>query len=348
FLLRELLSKLHLKSFAKVSGSKGIQLYVPLNTPVTYDATQPFARAIAELLEREHRNLVVSEMAKNLRSGKVFIDWSQNADHKTTVGGYSLRAKRPRPYISMPVKWEELNKAIQKQDVELLEFTPDVALQRLKRVGDLFAPVLKLKQKLPKEFAYLTSVESKKRPRSLQAYNAKRNFARTTEPTPDLPRRSAQGSRRRFVVQKHAASHLHYDLRLEMHDVLKSWAVPKGLPLRENETHTAFQTEDHPIDYFQFEGVIPRGEYGAGTMMVWDLGTYEVIDGNYRKGRLSVFLAGKKLQGEWALDRTGDEKGTTKWVLRKTGGNAKAISAKRDAVSALSGRTMEQIAGTRS
>ena len=233
FLLRELLSKLHLKSFAKVSGSKGIQLYVPLNTPVTYDATQPFARAIAELLEREHRNLVVSEMAKNLRSGKVFIDWSQNADHKTTVGVYSLRAKRPRPYISMPVKWEELNKAIQKQHAEFLEFTPDVALQRLKRVGDLFAPVLKLKQKLPKEFAYLTSVESKNRPRSLQAYNAKRNFARTTEPTPDLPRRSTQGSRRRFVVQKHAASHLHYDLRLEMHDILKSWAVPKAVPQRE-------------------------------------------------------------------------------------------------------------------
>src|SRR5204862_6631153 len=163
------------------SGSKGIQVYVPLNTPITYEATQPFARAIAELLEREHVDSVVSEMAKNLRIGKVFIDWSQNADHKTTVGVYSLRAKRPRPYISMPVKWEEVNKAIQKQHAELLEFTPDVALQRLKRVGDLFAPVLKLKQKLPKEFEYLTSVEAKKRHRSLQLYNAIRNFTRTTE-----------------------------------------------------------------------------------------------------------------------------------------------------------------------
>src|SRR5207248_9161343 len=153
FLLRELLSKLHLKSFAKVSGSKGIQIYVPLNTPVTYDATQPFARAIAQLLEREHRNLVVSEMANNLRIGKVFIDWSQNADHKTTVGVYSLRAKRARPYVSMPVKWEELTIALKKADPDLFEYEPEKALHRLKRVGDLFAPLLKLKQKLPKVVA---------------------------------------------------------------------------------------------------------------------------------------------------------------------------------------------------
>ena len=97
FLLRDVLKRLRLKSFAQVSGSKGIQVYVPLNTPTTYEATQPFARAIAELLEREHVHLVVSEMAKNLRVGKVFIDWSQNADHKTTIGVYSLRAKRHAP-----------------------------------------------------------------------------------------------------------------------------------------------------------------------------------------------------------------------------------------------------------
>jgi len=156
-LMHDLLAKLRLKSLPKVSGSKGIQVYVPLNTPITYEATQPFARATAELFEREHRHLVVSDMAKNLRIGRVFIDWSQNADHKTTIGVYSLRAKRPRPYVSMPVKWEELTKALQKHDVGLLEFAPDAALQRLKRVGDLFAPMLKLKQKLPKEFTRLTS-----------------------------------------------------------------------------------------------------------------------------------------------------------------------------------------------
>ncbi len=348
FLLRNVLTKLRLKSFAKVSGSKGIQVYVPLNTPTTYAATQPFARAIAELLAREHAGLVVSDMAKNLRVGKVFVDWSQNADHKTTVGVYSLRAKRPRPYISMPVKWEELTKALRNEDVDLLEFNPKAALKRLKHVGDLFAPVLKLKQKLPPEFVRLTHERSTRRPKSLEPYDAKRNFSRTSEPAPEAPRRSRQGSRRRFVVQKHAASHLHYDLRLEMHDVLKSWAVPKGVPLKENETHTAFQTEDHPIEYLQFEGVIPRGEYGGGTVMVWDIGTYEIVEGNYWKGMMSIFLNGRKLKGGWSLQRleSADEK--TKWLLRKTNGNAKAISAKRHDISALSGRGMEKIAGDKS
>ncbi len=232
------------------------------------------------------------------------------------------------------------------------------ALHRLKRVGDLFAPLRKLKQKLPKEFASAALPEhrsahgmtrptrSRRIPKSLSDYNAKRHFALTTEPAPYRPRRSAQGSRRRFVVQKHAASHLHYDFRLEMHDVLKSWAVPKGVPLKANEVHSAFETEDHPIDYLEFEGVIPRGEYGAGTVMVWDMGTYEVIEGNYWKGRLSVFLSGKKLKGEWTLERTGNDNGKTKWILRKTDRDAKTISAKRVDLSALSGRTMEQIADT--
>src|SRR3954463_4799959 len=164
FLLREVLAKLRLKSFPKVSGSKGLQLYVPLNTPTAYDATQLFAKTIAELLEREHPRLVVADMAKNLRHHKVFIDWSQNADHKTTVGVYSLRAKRDRPYISMPVKWRELEKA----KIEALQFAPAAALKRLKKLGDLFAPVLKLKQKLPPQFQERRT----KPPRSARASRA--------------------------------------------------------------------------------------------------------------------------------------------------------------------------------
>src|SRR6184192_1292621 len=348
-LLRGVLTKLRLKSFAKVSGSKGIQLYVPLNTAITYDATQPFARAIAEVLEKEHPDKIVAEMAKNLRVGKVFIDWSQNADHKTTVGVYSLRAKRARPYVSMPVKWEELTTALKKVDADLFEYEPEEALHRLKRVGDVFAPLLKLKQTLPKEFASLSKERPRRKtPAALADYRTKRDFARTAEPVPALPRSSAQGSRRRFVVQKHAASHLHYDFRLEMHDVLKSWAVPKGVPLRHNETHSAFQTEDHPVGYLEFEGIIPRGEYGGGTVMVWDIGTYEVVEGNYWKGFLSLFLAGKKLKGEWTLQRIDSEEEKTRWLLRKTNGDAKAIAAKTADISALSGRSMEKIAGDKS
>jgi bifunctional non-homologous end joining protein LigD len=282
-----------LKSFPKVSGSKGIQLYVPLNSALTYDATQPFARAVAEILEKAHPNKIVGDMAKNLRVGKVFIDWSQNADHKTTVGVYSLRAKRAHPYVSMPVT-EELRRTLKKAEVHVLEYEPEEALHRLKRIGDLFVPLLKLKQKLPKEFASLSTEHARRKtPAALVDYRAKRDFARTTEPVPELPRNSAQGSRRRFVVQKHAASHLHYDFRLEMHSVLKSWAVPKGVPLRHNEAHSAFQTEDHPVVYLEFEGIIPRGEYGGGTVMMWDIGTYEVVEGNYWKGSCRFFSSAK-------------------------------------------------------
>lgn len=342
FLLRDVLTKLRLKSFPKVSGSKGLQLYVPLNTPVSYAATRLFAKTIAELLEREHSRLVVADMAKNLRRNKVFIDWSQNADHKTTVGVYSLRAKRDRPFVSMPVKWPEL----ERRKIDALYFEAGSALRRLQKVGDLFAPVLKLKQKLPEQFAGAgDSKPPARKVRALEKYAAKRDFTRTSEPEAAAPRRSRQGSRRRFVIQKHAASHLHYDFRLEMNDVLKSWAVPKNLSLRQGETRTAFETEDHPIDYLEFEGIIREGEYGGGTVMVWDIGTYEIVEGNYWKGTLTVFLSGKKLKGTWTLNRVASDDGKAKWFVVKSERDAKAISKKRESVSALTGRTMERIAG---
>jgi bifunctional non-homologous end joining protein LigD len=152
FILREVLDELKLKSFPKVSGSKGIQIYVPLNTAATYDATGAFARTLAQLLERRHPKLIISEMAKDVRKNKVFIDWSQNADFKTTAAVYSMRAKSQHPFISAPVSWEELEKALADKESAGLYFQPEAALERLKRVGDLFAPLLKLKQRLPKDF----------------------------------------------------------------------------------------------------------------------------------------------------------------------------------------------------
>ena len=347
FLLREVLQKLRLKSWPKVSGSKGIQVYVPLNGTCTYAQTQPFAHAIAKLLEQNEPDRIVAEMPKNLRVGKVFIDWSQNADFKTTVGVYSLRAKRHRPYVSMPVRWEELKKALKKGETQSLYFPPAEALQRLRRVGDLFAPLLKVKQSLPKEFATIAPERRPEAPNSLESYARNRNFDRSVEPPPKIPRRSAQGSRRRFVIQKHAASHLHYDFRLEMHDVLKSWAVPKGLPLQKDESHSGFETEDHPIEYLEFEGIIPQGEYGGGSVMVWDIGTYEVVEGNYWKGFLRVALAGKKLRGEWTLERVAEEKEKRRWLIRRIAERRRSGGEEED-VSALSGRDMEEIAGDNS
>jgi bifunctional non-homologous end joining protein LigD len=140
-----------------LSGSKGLQLYAPLNTPVSYARTQPFARSIAELLTREHPDQVVSEMAKNLRAGKVFIDWSQNSDFKTTVCVYSLRAKSERPFVSIPVTWDELDEMVRENDPDRLCLEPEAALKRLETVGDLFAPVLTLQQNLPESITEKTA-----------------------------------------------------------------------------------------------------------------------------------------------------------------------------------------------
>lgn len=146
--LRELFDGLGLESFPKTSGSKGLQVYVPLNTKVTYDETKPFAHAVAQALERSDPDHVVSRMAKNLRKGKVFVDWSQNDQHKTTVAVYSLRAKE-RPTVSTPLEWKEVERALKRDDPDLLSFEAGDVLKRVKRSGDLFEPVLKLKQKLP-------------------------------------------------------------------------------------------------------------------------------------------------------------------------------------------------------
>jgi bifunctional non-homologous end joining protein LigD len=147
--LREIFAHFGLQSFPKTSGSKGLQIYVPLNTPTSYDKTKPFAHALARLLENDHKDLVVSDMKKELRVGKVLVDWSQNDEHKTTIAAYSLRA-REHPTVSTPVKWEEVEQALKKKDAGVLVFEAPQVLERVAKVGDLFEPILRLKQQLPK------------------------------------------------------------------------------------------------------------------------------------------------------------------------------------------------------
>ena len=186
----------------------------------------------------------------------------------------------------------------------------------------------------------------------LTEYKRKRKFHVTAEPSgtkKPRPKRVAGASR--FVIQKHDASRLHYDFRLEMDGVLKSWAVPKGLPWKRGEKHLAVEVEDHPIDYEDFEGVIPAGNYGGGTVMVWDQGNYYVHGEKPLKalaeGRLHMVLEGKKVKGDWALIRTRNEGSKSQWLLLKSDADAKPISKKRDDESAKTGRTMKQIAQDR-
>jgi bifunctional non-homologous end joining protein LigD len=185
----------------------------------------------------------------------------------------------------------------------------------------------------------------------LKEYKAKRDFGVTAEPAGGKPFPKAVKGASRFVIQKHDASRLHYDFRLQMEGVLKSWAVPKGLPWSKGEKHLAVEVEDHPIEYETFEGVIPSGQYGGGTVMVWDRGTYYVYGEDpsaaLREGRMHIVLHGEKVKGEWALIRTRMEAGKPQWLLLKSGESLRAISKKRDDQSVKSGRTMKQIAAER-
>ena len=188
----------------------------------------------------------------------------------------------------------------------------------------------------------------------LKEYKEKRDFRRTSEPSGEGTQPSDKAI---FVIQKHDASNLHYDFRLEVEDVLKSWAVPKGPSTDPSEKRLALPTEDHPLDYADFEGVIPEGEYGAGTVMIWDTGPYrnlreeKVEDGAsmqeaLEEGKLEIWLEGKKLKGGYALIRTGDGD-DARWLLIKM--DDEQADARRNPVSTepksvLSGLTLEEIA----
>jgi bifunctional non-homologous end joining protein LigD len=186
---------------------------------------------------------------------------------------------------------------------------------------------------------------------ALEEYKKKRNFRRTGEPAGKPVPKKVKGASR-FVIQKHAARRLHYDFRLEMEGVLKSWALPKGLPWKRGEKHLAVEVEDHPIEYEDFEGVIPEGQYGGGTVMVWDRGTYYVYGEqplkSLQEGKLHLLLDGKKVKGEWTLVRIrGREGEKNQWLILKTGDDAKPISKKLDDESVKTSRTMKQISEAR-
>lgn len=180
-------------------------------------------------------------------------------------------------------------------------------------------------------------------------YESKRDFAASPEPS-WTKRKPAKTTGRTFVVHKHAARRLHYDLRLEIDGALASWAVPKGFPVQHGEKHLAVKVEDHPLDYGNFEGNIPAGNYGAGAVMLWDRGLYEVLEDDpaeaVRQGHLSIVFAGEKLTGHWILVRTGKAAEKEQWLLIKGKENDWQISAADDDRSVLSGRSLNEIAAT--
>ena len=271
FLLRDLLARLGLRSCAKVSGSKGLQVYVPVNTSTSYTATQAFSRAVAEFVAGEHPREVTAIMEKAQRKNKVFIDWSQNADYKTTVGVYSLRAKRGHPYVSAPVSWDELQRAVRDRNPDLLYFLPDAVLERVRKYGDLFAPVETLVQNLPEHFLSKLHI-------SRTVKSAARKTVRRAPPDRSS-RASEQGGRRVFTARRTNAG---ISLVLQLHERKRAWTFLK-LPARAGESQPA----------------TPSGATPAGTE--WDSGVVELIEGNPAKGYLDLYFSGTRITGEYIL-----------------------------------------------
>jgi bifunctional non-homologous end joining protein LigD len=290
-LLHRALKAIRLESFAKVSGSKGLQVYVPLNGTDTHETTEAFARFVADELARAHPTLAVAKMVKQLRAGKVFIDWSQNADYKTTVAVYSLRAKREAPFVSVPVTWDEVAAA------KNLDFSPDAAIRRAEKLGDLFEPVLKMKQRLMPS----------------RARGAHKAAAKPDEGEGvvvrgvRLPKYRSQSGRRLFVLPKTESGN---ELWLEMRGRFKRWILR---PDREGGPQLiAMPAGDFPVDPAYYRGEVP--DEWRKRVTIEDLGAYEVIEGSYGQRRFDLFFTGATLVGEWTLVKQGDDSHRS-WTL---------------------------------
>ncbi|HEX4558834.1 MAG TPA: ATP-dependent DNA ligase, partial [Mycobacterium sp.] len=291
--VKELMGDIGLTTYPLTSGSKGLHLYAPLDDPVSSRGAVVLAKRVAQQLEQAMPKLVTATMTKSLRAGKVFLDWSQNSGSKTTIAPYSLRG-REYPTVAAPRSWEELD------DPKLRHLRFDKVLERVEKDGDLLA---ELDERLPTVGPQLARADR------LTKYRGMRDASKTPEPVPKKAPKA--GNNDLFVIQEHHARRLHYDLRLERDGVLVSWAVPKNLPDTPAVNHLAVHTEDHPLEYLAFHGTIPRGEYGAGNMIVWDTGTYETEkfndnapDGPAKGGEVIVTLHGQKVDGRYALIQT--------------------------------------------
>jgi len=289
-LLRDTLRGMELESLAKVSGSKGIQVCVPLNSGATHEMTEAFARITADALARRHPKLIVSKMTKTLRRNRVFIDWSQNADYKTTIAVYSLRAKTGEPRVSMPVRWEELEKP------RKLEFSPDEAIARVRKRGDLFSPLLKMKQRLPG--ATPAARPSSRRRAAIPA---------TPEESSALPKPGSQSGRRLFLIVN---TELGNELWMDTRGRFSRWILR---PDREGGRGlVAMPAGEFAVEPEYYRAQVPK--QWKGRVSIEDSGAYEVIEGSWQRKSLALWFNGRVLGGRWTLEKTSG-KGHKSWSL---------------------------------
>jgi len=339
---REILTGMGLDPMPVTSGSKGIHLYAALDGKQSSDQVAEVAHELARALEADHPDLVVSDMKKSLRDGKVLVDWSQNNGNKTTIVPYSLRG-RMRPTVAAPRTWRELASPSLAQ----LEYTE--VLARVARRGDplagLAAGHLASLEPTPERMAGFDRLEK---------YRSMRDGSKTPEPVPAAAEAAASGASPQpegfsFVIQEHHARRLHYDFRLEHDGVLVSWALPKGVPTDTTTNHLAVQTEDHPIEYGRFEGSIPAGEYGAGEVTIWDSGSYELEKWRDGEEVIAVLHGEKHGTHRYALIHSGGEgRAENNWLIHlmkdQPGADAAAGRSGADTDAARPGRSRDRAA----
>jgi bifunctional non-homologous end joining protein LigD len=326
--VRTALDALGLVSYPKTSGATGMQIYVPIEPGWSYDRVRDFVGSVGRMINRADPGRTTMEWQVSRRSGKVFIDHNMNRLGANIAAVYSMRPEQGAT-VSTPVTWDEVESGVKPQDFTILS-----VWDRFARVGDLFAPVATepqdlapaleavglspekdlsaaskraARRKAPKERTSEEVIAASRDP-NLAEYLRKRTFG--PEGTPEPPPRTAKRSRgNSFVIQKHRATRLHYDLRLERDGAMPSWAVPRGLPIARNDRRLAVQTEDHPIEYASFQGTIPEGHYGAGEVRIFDNGTYDLVEWEDKK--VSFVLQGRRYPGlEYHLVKT-----RTDWLV---------------------------------
>ncbi len=310
-LARTILEGMGLTPMPVTSGSKGIHLYAALDGAQTSDQVSAVAHELARALEADHPDLIVSDMKKALRDGKVLVDWSQNNGAKTTITPYSLRG-RAQPMVAAPRTWEEL------EDPALTHLDYRAVIERVERQGDLIESLtaghLASLEPTPERMAGFIAIQAGGPDDRLATYRRMRDQSKTPEPVPAEAPPPTNGNS--FVIQEHHARRLHYDFRLEHDGVLVSWAIPKGVPTDPGQNHLAVQTEDHPLAYGAFEGIIPAGQYGAGEVTIWDRGTYDLEKWRDGKEVIATLHGEKHGSHRYALIHTGGrDGGENNWLI---------------------------------
>lgn len=308
--LREFLAKYGYFAFLKTSGNKGLHLFIPIEPSQPYDTVMEVLKNLTQEFVSHHKDSCTLNVRKNQRLDKIFVDIQRNHASQTIIAPYSLRGKPGAP-VSMPVDWNALGELKSSK-----EFTIHNTIEKLSQYGDPwdgfytkavllhpFRPLVQTKSSLNPEG------NKHKSPEQLSSYEQKRDF--TKSPEPKGIENSEYTSPNAFVIHRHHASRLHYDLRLQVEGVLRCWAVPRGLPDQSGIKRLAVETEPHPIQYLTFEGLIPKGEYGGGSMWIFAKGRFEIT--KQKKDGFYFHLYSPELEGEFRMHNTKGKE----WLLER-------------------------------